>query len=75
MFVSQLPTDLTTDTLGSGASLPVIETAEVRRVLDYFATWLETDNKQPFILVGPEGCGKGWVWYFLILWHSGGDSH
>lgn len=59
--LSQLPTDLSGDTLGSGGSLPVIETAEVRRVLDYFATWLEPDNKQPFILVGPEGCGKGSV--------------
>ncbi|KAI0210442.1 Cytoplasmic dynein 2 heavy chain 1 [Lamellibrachia satsuma] len=58
-YTDQLPTDLSGDTLGSGGSLPVIETAEVRRVLDYFATWLEPDNKQPFILVGPEGCGKG----------------
>jgi len=27
--------------------------------LDYFSPWLDPENKQPFILVGPEGCGKG----------------
>ncbi|KAK3100036.1 hypothetical protein FSP39_013759 [Pinctada imbricata] len=42
-----------------GASLPVIRTGDVQRGLDYFAPWLQHDNKQPFILVGPEGCGKG----------------
>ncbi|OWF37256.1 Cytoplasmic dynein 2 heavy chain 1 [Mizuhopecten yessoensis] len=52
--------DLSADnfTVSSG-SLPVIRTGDVQRGLDYFMPWLQQDNKHPFILVGPEGCGKG----------------
>ena len=51
--------DLSSDNFtASSASLPVIKTADVQKNLDYFAPWLQADNKQPFILVGPEGCGK-----------------
>ena len=35
---------------------------DVQRGLDYFAPWLQPDNKLPFILVGPEGFGKGSVY-------------
>lgn len=41
------------------SSLPVVRTSDVQRSLDYFMPWLDPDNKQPFIIVGPEGCGKG----------------
>ncbi|CAL1541204.1 unnamed protein product [Lymnaea stagnalis] len=49
----------------SSTSLPVIRTGDVQRALDYFLPWLEADNKQPFIICGPEGCGKG-----LLLRHA-----
>ena len=39
--------------------LPVIRTADVQRSLDSFSSWLQAENRQPFLLVGPEGCGKG----------------
>lgn len=42
----------------SSTSLPVVRTIDVQRNLDYFTPWLNPDNKQPFIIVGPEGCGK-----------------
>lgn len=41
-------------------SLPVVLTTDIQRALDYFRPWLESENKQPFLLVGPEGCGKGY---------------
>ncbi|XP_071126281.1 cytoplasmic dynein 2 heavy chain 1-like isoform X2 [Mytilus edulis] len=59
-YAMESATDLSADnfTASSSASLPVIRTADVQKNLDYFAPWLQADNKQPFILVGPEGCGK-----------------
>ncbi len=30
-----------------------------------FRSWLDMENRQPFIIVGPEGCGKE-----LLLRHS-----
>ncbi|XP_013392185.1 cytoplasmic dynein 2 heavy chain 1, partial [Lingula anatina] len=55
----ELRDDLTADNFTSSANLPVIKTGDIQRGLDYFAPWLSAENKQPFILVGPEGCGKG----------------
>ncbi len=53
--------DLSVDDFVNAQSTPVIRTADVQRGLDLFAPWLHNDNKQPFLLVGPEGCGKGSV--------------
>ena len=39
--------------------LPVICTADIQRNLDAFAAWLQAPSKPAFLLVGPEGCGKG----------------
>lgn len=43
----------------TGQNLPVIQTVDVQRDIDMFDAWLQPENKQPFILVGPDGCGKG----------------
>ena len=51
--------DLKADHFLSSQSLPVIRTGDVQRALDYFLPWLDADHKQPFIICGPEGCGKG----------------
>ena len=62
-FLSNLPTqdssDLTADDFNKPNSLPVIRTSNVQMCLDYFAPWLDAEHRQPFILVGPDGCGKG----------------
>ncbi len=42
---------------------PVVQTADVKATLDTLNLWLEL--KQPFLLVGPEGCGKS-----LLLKHA-----
>ena len=56
---SQLnPDEVTVDTL-TGNNMPVIMTSDVQRSIDTFSAWLDADNKQPFIVVGPDGCGKG----------------
>ncbi|KAK7096855.1 hypothetical protein V1264_003902 [Littorina saxatilis] len=64
-FVGANAETLTVDHFTSASSLPVVRTSDVQRCLDYFTPWLEADNKQPFIIVGPEGCGKS-----LLLHHS-----
>ncbi|EMP37963.1 Cytoplasmic dynein 2 heavy chain 1 [Chelonia mydas] len=53
------PIHLTADDFSNPRTLPVIQTPNMQRGLDYFRPWLDFDNKQPFLLVGPEGCGKG----------------
>ncbi|XP_029458286.1 cytoplasmic dynein 2 heavy chain 1 [Rhinatrema bivittatum] len=53
------PENLTSEDFSNPQTLPVIQTPDMQRNLDYFKPWLGLDTKQPFILVGPEGCGKG----------------
>ena len=54
---TQVPDNIGVDHLSSG-SLPVVLTTDIQRSLDMFTPWLHPSNKHPFILVGPEGCGK-----------------
>lgn len=58
-YVPKKPENLTADDFSNVQTLPVIQTPDMQRGLDYFKPWLSSDTKQPFILVGPEGCGKG----------------
>ncbi|KAF4008811.1 hypothetical protein G4228_000485 [Cervus hanglu yarkandensis] len=58
-YVLKKPENLTADDFSNSQTLPVIQTPDMQRGLDYFKPWLSPDTKQPFILVGPEGCGKG----------------
>uniref|UniRef100_A0A8B9E7P0 Cytoplasmic dynein 2 heavy chain 1 n=1 Tax=Anser cygnoides TaxID=8845 RepID=A0A8B9E7P0_ANSCY len=51
--------NLTADHFSNLQTLPVIQTPDMQRGLDYFRPWLDLNNKEPFLLVGPEGCGKG----------------
>ena len=60
----QLLENVTFEHFTSLNSIPVVRTSDVQRCLDYFTPWLDADNKQPFIIVGPEGCGKR-----LVLWY------
>ena len=59
-LIPQVPDSPTISDL-SGGSLPVVLTTDVQRGLDMFSPWLQGSNKHPFIVVGPEGCGKEWV--------------
>ncbi|CAD5120552.1 DgyrCDS9119 [Dimorphilus gyrociliatus] len=36
----------------------IVKTSDVKRTLDCVQPWVQTKESQPFILVGPEGCGK-----------------
>ncbi|XP_073674385.1 cytoplasmic dynein 2 heavy chain 1-like [Garra rufa] len=47
------------DDLSNPHNLPVIHTPDTQRGLDHFTPWLSSNHRQPFLLVGPEGCGKG----------------
>jgi len=57
-YVMEVNDDLSLDSFSSD-SLPVVQTSSIQMGLDYFNPWLHPQNKQPFILVGPDGCGKG----------------
>ncbi|XP_033632471.1 cytoplasmic dynein 2 heavy chain 1-like isoform X2 [Asterias rubens] len=60
-YVIEDSSDLTADDFNKPNSLPVIRTSNVQMCLDYFAPWLDAEHRQPFILVGPDGCGKGMI--------------
>lgn len=50
----------------SSTKLPVILTPDVKRYIDHFSPWLmSNDLRQPFIVAGPEGCGKQYVFIKL----------
>lgn len=57
----QVPDNLTVNDLGAGRgsnTLPVVLTPAVQQCLDVFRPWLRSESMQPFLLLGPEGCGK-----------------
>uniref|UniRef100_A0A8C5PRQ6 Dynein cytoplasmic 2 heavy chain 1 n=1 Tax=Leptobrachium leishanense TaxID=445787 RepID=A0A8C5PRQ6_9ANUR len=58
-YVFEKPENLSIEDFSNPQALPVIRTPDIQRGLDYFKPWLGSETKQPFILVGPEGCGKG----------------
>ena len=59
VLLRQVPDSLGVHDLNlSTGLLPVIQTADIKRGLDMFSPWLHPDHKKPFLLVGPEGCGK-----------------
>ncbi|KAM8977653.1 cytoplasmic dynein 2 heavy chain 1 [Pelodytes ibericus] len=58
-YVLEKADHLTIEDFSNPQALPVIRTPDIQRGLDYFKPWLGSETQQPFILVGPEGCGKG----------------
>ncbi|CAM1329611.1 Uncharacterised protein at_DN1743, partial [Pycnogonum litorale] len=59
-FVTDTSTNITVEALSSD-TLPLIRTASVNRCIANIMPWLHPDNIHPFILVGPEGCGKSMI--------------
>ncbi|KAM3616881.1 uncharacterized protein V6R79_025341 [Siganus canaliculatus] len=55
----QRPDGLSLEQLSHRQTLPVIETSDMQRGLHCFSPWLTAQHRQPFMVVGPEGCGKG----------------
>ncbi|XP_055023019.1 cytoplasmic dynein 2 heavy chain 1 [Boleophthalmus pectinirostris] len=53
------PDSLSLEQLANTQRLPVIETTDMQRSLHCFSPWLTAKQRQPFMVVGPEGCGKG----------------
>ncbi|XP_069664408.1 cytoplasmic dynein 2 heavy chain 1 isoform X2 [Haliaeetus albicilla] len=66
LYQLKKPENLTADDFSNLQTLPVIQTPDMQRGLDYFRPWLDFNNKQPFLLVGPEGCGKGMLLHYAF---------
>ncbi|KAJ7995299.1 hypothetical protein DPEC_G00243100 [Dallia pectoralis] len=58
-YTLERPEGLEIDELTHAHTLPVIQTPDMQRGLHCFSHWLSSEHRQPFIVVGPEGCGKG----------------
>ncbi|CAF1020652.1 unnamed protein product, partial [Adineta ricciae] len=52
-------TELNIDNFNNEYDLPVVRTADIQRHLDSFLPWLRNKHRKPFLVVGPDGCGKG----------------
>ena len=69
--------ELSVEDFHNPSHLPVIQTADVQRFIDSFNAWLHPENRQPFIVIGPEGCGKGlavWSHWLFISTSSSSSS-
>ncbi|KAK2517344.1 Dync2h1 [Columba guinea] len=66
LYQLKKPENLSADDFSNLQTLPVIQTPDMQRGLDYFRPWLDFNNKQPFLLVGPEGCGKGMLLHYAF---------
>ncbi|XP_058489723.1 dynein cytoplasmic 2 heavy chain 1 isoform X2 [Solea solea] len=64
-YIFQRPEGLTLEQLSHTRALPVIETPDMQRGLHCFSPWLTAQHRQPFMVAGPEGCGKG-----MLLRHA-----
>ena len=42
----------------SDDSYPLVKTGDIKYTLDCLMSYLDPENRQPFLLLGPEGCGK-----------------
>ncbi|XP_029699181.1 cytoplasmic dynein 2 heavy chain 1 isoform X3 [Takifugu rubripes] len=64
-YTFQHPKEQVPEQLGHTNTLAVIETPAMQRALHGFSPWLTAQHRQPFMIVGPEGCGKG-----MLLRHA-----
>lgn len=48
-------------------NLPVVLTEDCLKYIDYLSPWLLNNDMHPFLLVGPDGCGKRFVVFTLQL--------
>lgn len=58
-YTFQRPEEVVLEQLCHTHTLAVIETPDMQRALHCFSLWLTDEHRQPFMVVGPEGCGKG----------------
>ena len=47
--------------LANPSQLPIINTTQVLRGVDGIMPWFNSKHRKPFILIGPDGCGKSLV--------------
>ncbi|CAF3644553.1 unnamed protein product [Adineta steineri] len=58
-YMNDEKSDLTADNFNNMYDLPVVRTIDIQRYLDSFLPWLDSKYRKPFLVVGPDGCGKG----------------
>ena len=61
--------DEVSDDFESTGRLPLVLTHNTKGHLDGFSLWLQLEQKQPFILIGPEGCGKNILLQYCFSQH------
>ncbi|CAM4781010.1 unnamed protein product [Rotaria magnacalcarata] len=59
VYTNDDKSDTSTDNFNNIHDLPVIRTIDIQRYLDSLLPWLDSKHRKAFLVVGPDGCGKG----------------
>lgn len=59
--------DSSTDVGAIGQTLPIVHTINVKLTLSILSVWLHQENSEPFLLVGPAGCGKRYILFTTTI--------
>ena len=49
------------EAFSSPSQLPIIKTTQIQRGVDGIMAWFDSKYRKPFLLIGPDGCGKSLV--------------
>jgi len=60
-YVNEEPNDSNNEPLSNPSQLPIIKTTQVLRGVDGIMPWFDNKYRKPFLLIGPDGCGKSLV--------------
>ncbi len=60
-YINEDPNDSNAEQLNNPSQLPIIKTTQVLRGVDGILPWFDNKYRQPFLLIGPDGCGKSLV--------------
>ncbi len=57
-YTSESDPRLSLSTFSDSGNLPLVKTSDVKATVDCLMSWLAAEEAPPFLVVGPEGCGK-----------------
>ena len=60
-YVNEEPNESNTEALNNPSQLPIVKTAQLMRGVDGIMPWFDSKFRQPFLLIGPDGCGKSLI--------------
>lgn len=60
-YVNEEPSSSNHEAVNNPSQLPIVKTIQLQRGVDGIMPWLDSKSRTPFLLIGPDGCGKSLV--------------